>query len=464
LSAIPKAVGAARDADHSFLGHPRGLAYLAFTEAWERFSYYGMQTLLVLYMVRQVLLPGHVERIAGFPAFRATIERIYGGPLSNVALSSAIFGLYTGFVYLTPIAGGFIADRWLGRTRTITIGALLMAAGHFLMAFDASFLVALLCLLTGVGCFKGNLASQVGALYAPGDLRRADAFQIYYLFINGAVILAPLIAGTLGEVYGWHYGFGSAGVGMLISLVIYLSGQKWLPPEQKRIRTGTAARPRLTRNERKAVVVLVMLLPVLAMGSVGNQQIFNAYMLWVPSHVSLVFFGRTMPTTWLITVDAAVSISCLVAAMAFWRLWSRRFKEPSEVIKIAIGLGLSTVALLSLAAAAAISSAGHKAEIGWVLGFEVFNSIGFANVFPVGLAMYARASPKQIAGTMMGIYLLHLFLGNNLVGWLGGLLDRMPGTQFWLLHAALVGTAGAIMLIAARLARSILVTAGPRDK
>ncbi len=464
LSAIPVTAGARKDADHSFFGHPRGLGYLAFTEAWERFSYYGMQTLLVLYMVRQLLLPEHIGHIAGFAPFRAVLERAYGGPLSNVALSSAIFGLYTGLVYLTPIAGGFIADRWLGRTRTITIGALLMAAGHFLMAFDKSFLIALLCLLVGVGCFKGNLASQVGALYATGDLRRADAFQIYLLFINGAVIAAPLIAGTLGELYGWHYGFGAAGVGMLIAIVIYLSGRKWLPPEPERIRSGSVARRGLSSNERKAVILLFLLLPVLAVGAVGNQQIFNAYMLWVPSNVNLVFFGRTMPTTWLITLDSVVSVSGLVIALAFWRLWSKYFKEPSEVIKISIGLGLSAVALLALAEAAAISATGHKAGISWVLAFEGFNSIGFANVFPVGLALFARASPKPLAGTMMGVYLLHLFLGNNLVGWLGGLLDRMPGVQFWLLHAALVGAAGAVMLIVARFARHLLLTPNPSDE
>ncbi len=461
MSASPISVAANKDSDHSFLGHPRGLAYLAFTEAWERFSYYGMQTLLVLYMVRQLLLPGHIERIVGFAQFRSVLEHLYGKPLSTVALSSAIFGLYTGLVYLTPIAGGFIADRWLGRTLTITIGALLMAAGHFLMAFNESFLVALLCLISGVGCFKGNLASQVGALYAPSDLRRADAFQIYFLFINAAVIAAPLIAGTLGELYGWHYGFGAAGVGMVIALVIYLSGRKWLPPEP--IRAEKAARRSLSRSERSATILLVLLLPVLAVGAVGNQEIFNAYMLWVPSNVNLVFFGRTMPTTWLITVDAVVSVSALVAAMAFWRLWSRRFKEPSEATKITIGLGLCTVALLALAAAAIASSSGHKAGVGWVLGFEVFNSIGFANVFPVGMAMYARASPKPIAGTMMGVYLIHLFLGNNMVGWLGGLLERMPGVQFWLLHAALVGGAGAIMLIVSRLAGHLLVTSSPSE-
>src|SRR6185369_13106781 len=191
----------------------------------------------VLYMTRQLLLPGHVEKIAGFGLFRRLLESVYGS-LTTVALASAIFGLYTGFVYLTPVMGGIIADRWLGRTRTITIGAILMAAGHFLMAFDVSFLAALLCLLIGVGLFKGNLASQVGALYAPEDLRRADAFQIYYLFINGAVIAAPLVTGTLGEKAGWHYGFGAAGVGMILGLVIYRAGRKWLPAEPARGKTA----------------------------------------------------------------------------------------------------------------------------------------------------------------------------------------------------------------------------------
>src|SRR6202048_4540050 len=251
--------------DRSFIGHPRGLGYIAFAEAWERFSYYGMQALLVLYMVNRLLHPGHIEHIAGFGPFRHLIES-FRGPLSVQALASMIFGLYTGLVYLTPIVGGLIADRWLGRTLTITIGALLMAAGHFLMAFDVTFLAALTCLLTGVGCFKGNLASQVGALYATGDNRRADAFQIYYIFINAGVIAAPLIAGTLGEIYGWHYGFGAAGVGMLIGLTIYLSGRKWLPPDSPVVeKHDRAAKTPLTHRERIAIIALLVLLPVLTM-------------------------------------------------------------------------------------------------------------------------------------------------------------------------------------------------------
>lgn len=451
------------DADRCFLGHPRGLAYIAFTEAWERFSYYGMQTLLVLYMVGQLLLPGHVENILGFAAFRTFVENLYGSALSPVALASAIFGLYAGFVYLTPIAGGLIADRWLGKTTTITIGALLMALGHFLMAFDASFLLALLLLLLGVGCFKGNLASQVSELYAPSDMRRADAYQIYYLFINAAVIAAPLVAGTLGEVYGWHYGFGAAGIGMLISLVIYLSGRKWLPNGSH----ATAKTPlevvkkKLSQKERHAVYLLLAMLPILAIGSVGNQQIFNAYLLWVPKNIDLVFFGRAMPTTWLITVDAAVSVSALFLSLMFWRWWAKHFKEPSEIIKMTIGLSLSVASLIALTMAAMAVSGEQKASIGWVLAFEVLNSFGFANLMPVGIALYARAAPKTVAGTIMGVYYLHLFMANNLVGWLGGLVERMSGTQFWLLHVALAGTAMLLMGLIARFFAHLLVAENP---
>ncbi len=312
--------------DRSFFGHPRGLAYIAFTEAWERFSYYGMQSLLVLYMVNRLLHPGHIEHVAGFGPFRHLLETVYRGPLSVQALASAIFGLYTGFVYLTPIAGGLIADRLLGRTRTITIGALLMAAGHFLMAFDVTFLLALVCLLSGVGCFKGNLASQVGALYATGDNRRADAFQIYYIFINAGVIAAPLIAGTLGEVYGWHWGFGAAGVGMLIGLTIYLSGRKWLPPDSPVVeKSESAPKPRLTHRERMAIIALLALLPVLTIAVISNQQIFNAYLVWAEESADLIFFGHKMPTTWLITLDSIVSVTFLVGAVVFWRLWSKKF-------------------------------------------------------------------------------------------------------------------------------------------
>jgi POT family proton-dependent oligopeptide transporter len=441
--------------DRSFIGHPRGLGYIAFAEAWERFSYYGMQALLVLYMVNRLLHPGHIENILGFGPFRHLIEN-FRGPLSVQALASTIFGLYTGLVYLTPIAGGLIADRLLGRTRTIIIGALLMSAGHFLMAFDFSFLLALTCLLTGVGCFKGNLASQVGGLYPTGDNRRADAFQIYYIFINGGVIAAPLIAGTLGEKVGWHWGFGAAGVGMLIGLAIYLAGRKYLPPdspvvEEKEASANHIAKSKLTRRDKIAIVVLIALLPFLTIAIIPNQQIFNAYLVWAQDNANLIFFGKKMPTTWLITLDSIVSVSFLFIAVIFWRIWSKKFREPTEINKIAIGSLIAVTGMLSLMIGAATAGPGGKVSIGWLIAFHVLNSAGFANVFPVSLALYARVAPAALSATIIGIYYLAFFAGNNLVGWIGGFLEKMPATQFWLLHAAMAGIAGVTFLLAGKL-------------
>ncbi len=443
--------------DTAFIGHPRGLGWLSFTEFWERFSYYGMQALLVLYMTHYLLLPGHVENVAGFATFRSFVEGAYG-QLSPQALASAIFGLYAGLVYLTPIAGGFLADKVLGRTMAVTIGASLMALGHFLMAFEVSFLAALLCLLIGVGCFKGNIATQVGELYAPGDLRRADAFQIYMLGIQAAVIISPIVCGTLGEVYGWHWGFGAAGIGMVIGLTIYLFARPWLPPEQTRTERKTAApRAPLTRKELTTVLVLLALVPVLTLSAVGNQQIFNAYLIWGEAHFDMVFFGTAVPTTWLVSLDAIFSSATMIIAVIFWRWWATFRTEPNEITKIFIGTSIAALAPLCLAIAASIAeSTGERVSLFWAIAFELFNDFGFANVFPVGLALFSRAAPKNFGGMMLGIYYLHLFMCNMLVGYLGGLLEKMSGPSFWGLHAGLIGLAAIILLLARTFAGAIL--------
>ena len=216
------------------MGHPKGLFYLAFTEAWERFSYYGMSALVVLYMVNQLLLPGHVEHIGGFSAFRAAVESIVG-PLSTQALASQIFGLYSGFVYFTPLLGGMIADRWIGQRNAVVIGALCMSAGHVAMAFDQSFLLALLLLVVGSGFLKGNISAQVGALYPPDDeARRTHGFVIFSTAINVGAVIGPLLCGLLAQVYGWHYGFGIAAIFMLLGLATYIYGYRYLPARVER--------------------------------------------------------------------------------------------------------------------------------------------------------------------------------------------------------------------------------------
>lgn len=447
MEALPATAHA--DQPH-FMGHPIGLYFISFTEAFERFSYYGMQVLLVLYMAKQLLLEPHVGRIAGFEPFRRALAHLYGSAVSNEMLASHIFGLYTSLVYLTPILGGVIADKWLGKTRAVTLGALLMAIGHFAMAFDYSFLIALGLLVIGVGLLKGNLASQVGYLYPPGDNRTADAFQLYYIGINAGVIISPLICGTLGEKVGWHWGFGAAGVGMVIGLSIYLYGRKYLPPDPKidAVAAPVEPRPAMTRRDWRVLTLLVLLIPVLAIGSIGNQELYNAYLLWADRSYDFYFFGVRLPTTFLATLDAATGVATLIGAVAFWRWYGRNWREPDEITKVALGCFVSSIAFIILALAASHAAAtGTKVSLWVALAIHIINGIGFANVFPVSLALYSRASPRAIAATMLGIYYLFLFGANTLVGWVGGWLDLMPPMQFWGLHAGLIILAGVIFTI-----------------
>lgn len=430
--------------DRSFLGHPKGLGYLAFTEAWERFSFYGMQTLLVLYMVNELLLPGHIENVAFFDSFR----KLYGG-LEGQALASAIFGTYAASVYLTPIVGGFLADRVLGKRRTVLLGAITMAAGHFLMAFEVSFLFALLCLVLGSGMFKGNIASQVGSLYKPDDLRRADAFQIFYLGINAGVIASPLIVGTLGEKVGWHWGFGSAGVGMLIALAIYIAGQKYLPKEhfEPEHIGERAPRAKMQRSDWPALIAVLMLIPVMAVAIVPNNQIFNAYLVWGDRDFALTWGGEKLPTTWLVTLDAIVSVSFLAGVALFYRWYGKRWNEPDELTKMIIGSLFSIGGMLCLYMAAATQGPGEKIGLFWPVMFHVINSIGFAHLLPVSLALFARLAPPAINATVIGLYYLAFFGGNSLVGWVGGWLEKMPVTQFWLIHAGFAAVSGVVFLL-----------------
>ncbi len=425
----------------AFLGHPKGLRVLGFTEACERFSYYSMQTLLVLYMVNYLLLPEHIGKVAGLAWLRGWH---YPG-LEGQPLSSAIFGDYTSLVYLTPILGGIIADQLTGRRIALIAGGIVMSVGHFLMAFESAFLFALLALIAGVGLFKGNIATQVGELYSENDPRRAMAFQIFYIFINVSVIAAPLISGTLGQKVGWHYGFGAAGVVMIIGLAIYLSGQRWLPDDHRDLmRIESKPREKMTKDDWTRVVSLLILVPILAISLLTNQEIFNAYLVWGDQHFNLNFMGTTLPSSWLITLDATLSFSMLVGVAAFWKWRSSKHGEPSEIHKMIIGSVFTVAGGLCLFTAAATQPVGGKIGLFWPCMFHLLNSIGFAHVLPISLALFSKIAPKQITGTVIGIYYLSFFAANKIVGYVGGLYSSLPTTTFWLLHvgAAAIGLVG----------------------
>ena len=286
---------AAESSARTFLGHPKGLAYLAFTEAWERFSYYGMTALLVLYMVNQLLLPGHIEHVAGFAGFRHALEGVFG-PLSTQALASQIFGLYSGFVYFTPVLGGWVADRWIGQRSAVVLGALGMAGGHIAMAFDQSFLLALLLLVVGSGLLKGNISAQVGGLYPKDDeTRRTRGFAIFSTAINFGAVVGPLVCGFLGERYGWHLGFGTAAIFMLGGLVTYLSGYRHLPAKVER--KILAAAP-MTRDDWKIVAARASVMVIAVFQSIAYYQLANVLPVWLQEHVDMNAGGFAIPIPW----------------------------------------------------------------------------------------------------------------------------------------------------------------------
>jgi proton-dependent oligopeptide transporter, POT family len=446
----------APSADSSFLGHPAGLGWLSSAEFWERFSFYGMQSLLVLYMTRWLLEPAHVGHVLGFGVFRRALEAVCGAR-SPQALASIVFGGYAGGVFLTPIFGGYLADRVLGRTRTVMLGALLMAAGHFLMAFDATFLLALMALLIGAGCFKGNIAAQIGELYPSGDARATNGFQIYFMAISLAIVAAPLVCGTLGERYGFHWGFGAAGVGMIVGLMVYLRGRAWLPPEPPR-RAHVPVRRRLAPGDARKLAVMLALLPLFGISQVANYQTYNAYIVWAATSYQFSVGGMMMPVTWIFSFGSIIAVLTIAGSVLFWRRWARRRAEPSEITKMVLStLLLGLAPLVPALGSHLVLLTGHKISLGWAVLFETLNDIGYANCVPVGLALYSRVAPRALGGMMTGVYYLHLFVANMLAGWLGSFMGRMSGTDFWLLHSAVVLGAGAMLALLRKPVSRLLV-------
>jgi POT family proton-dependent oligopeptide transporter len=398
-----------------------------------------MQTLLVLYMVKYLLLPENASGVIGLD----WLKGYYG--VDGQPLASKIFGDYTSLVYLTPIVGGFIADRWLGRRTTLILGGLFMALGHFLMAFEGSFLFALMALIVGVGLFKGNIASQVGELYKPEDLRRAMAFQIFYIAINVSVIAAPLVAGTLGEKVGWHWGFGTAGIVMVLGLILYIMAGPWLPADNRPAKgtEATSTKVPLTRQDWLRIVAVTSLVPILAVSLLTNQQIFNAYLVWADTDFQLTFFGQTLPTSWMITIDAIFSFSMLAAVAGFYVWYGKTRQEPDELGKMIIGSFFTIAGGLCLYIAAVTQGDG-KIGLFWPLMFHLFNSIGFAHILPVSLAFFTKMAPRALNATIIGIYYLSFFAANKIVGEVGTWYETMTTPAFWLFH---VGTA-AVGLVA----------------
>ncbi len=447
-------------APRQLFGHPRGLAVLAGTELWDRVSFHGMQALLTLYMVEQLLLPGHVKHIVGFGPFRRVVEAVTG-PLSTQALASMIFGLYLTSIAFMPIVGGVVGDRILGRSGAVIVGAVLMSLGHLCMAFDQSFLLALLLLILGAGALRANLQPQVGGLYDPEDRRRGVAFQIYGAAVNAGAFIAPLVTGALGQAYGWHAGFAFAAVGMMIGLVVYLAGRRDLPRPLPRTaaNAGRRARPRLNAQEWRRIAILLALMPLIGAFWVSQSQIWNTYNIWVRDHVELALWGFQVPVPWLQSLDGLAPFLTLPPMLWFWRRQAARGREPDEFGKLAIGCFLFAASTLWLGLGQFVTDSHHRTPLLWAVAFHLASNLGWLYVTPTTWALYNRAAPHKVTATVMALGQVAVSIGTLTSGRLGGLYEVLSPLAFWSLHAAITAAGGVGILVFALAFRRTLFAA-----
>ena len=432
-----------RPSTRTFFGEPIGLAYLSFTEAWERFSYYGMTALLVLYMSQALFMPGHIEHIAGFASLRHALESVRG-PMSTLALASQIYGLYTGFVYFTPVLGGLIADRLLGRKIAVAIGAVLMSAGHIAMAFDASFLLALVLLITGCGLLKGNISTQVGALYAEDDGNgRTRGFSIFSMGINVGAVAGPLVCGLLAQKYGWHVGFGLAGVLMLFGLATYLIGYHTLvePPPSAVRKQAHAAKD---AGNWRIVMTLIAVMALTVFQSIAYYQNSNISLVWIDKHVDLNLLGFHVPVAWFNSIDPFASIIFVPILIVLWKWQDSKGGEPGEIMKISTGAWMACAANLLLFVGCSISD---RVNAIYPIIYDIILGVAFLYYWPTLLALVSRAAPAGLKATLMGVAFLSLFVSNILVGWIGGFYEHLTPAMFWALEAAIAAVGGLLAML-----------------
>jgi len=388
-------------------GHPAGLYVLFFTELWERFSYYGMRAILVLFLV--------AETTGGNPGFGWNNEQ-----------ALALYGWYTMLVYLASIPGGILADRLLGQKRTVMLGGLLLCAGHGILAVEAgwAFYTGLGLIILGVGCLKPNISTMVGGLYRPGDDRRDKGFTIFYIGINIGAFLSALVVGYVGETYGWHYGFGLAGIGMLLGQLVYLFGQRYLKGIGDFI--GKAQSPDreaydrpLTQVEidRMKVMFLSFLLVIIFWGAF--EQAGGLMNLYAEQKTNRMLLGFEVPASWFQSVNAFFIITLGTAVANFWYRWKKKGREGSSLFKMAWGVMIMGWGFLFMTAASVQYEQVGEAAMVWLILAYLFHTVGELCASPVALSFITKLAPVKYASFMMGAYFAATGLGNKIAGLLG---------------------------------------------
>ncbi len=419
---------AAGAASGSWFGQPKGLTILFLTEMWEKFSFFGMRTLQVYYMTKEL----------HFAQDKA----------------SMVYGLYAAGAYFTPIIGGAISDRWLTRRTAVIGGGLVMACGHFMMAFEPLFYPALVLIALGNGFFLPNLPSQVRHLYEADDVRRGSAYNIYYVGINLGAFLAPLVCGTLGELYGWHYGFAAAGVGMCLGLAIYVFGGRHLPPEP--VKQVKAAASPAARTPVATILILLMVGVAVVIYRSTYEQTGNTLALWTDTNVDRQFLGLTIPATWFQSLNPMFVFLLTPGLVSLWNRAAARKGDLSPFHKMALGAlgaGVSYALLAAVSYASALS--GHKPNWLWLAGFFVLFTASELYILPVGLGLFARLAPSGLGATAVAAWFFAAFAGNLASGFIGVWWSALQPPIFFLAIAGITVVSALMLLAAAQIAARV---------
>ena len=438
--------------EKQWFGHPRGLATLFFTEMWERFSYYGMRALLFLYMVGSVQQPG-----LGFGAKRA----------------ATIYGLYTMLVYLMGIPGGFVADRWLGHYRSVLIGGIIIACGHFTMAVPGMpfFFTGLGLIVVGTGLLKPNVSTIVGTLYSKEDTRRDSGFSFFYMGINLGAFLAPFITTPLGQgiqlgrfVFkgNWHLGFAAAGVGMTLGLLQYVAGKKYLvarstaqTPQTKIVEAVVAPKARLSGDDWMRIGAIAILSLFALMFWAGFEQAGSSLTLFADRATRLTVLGVGYPSGLFQSVEPVFVI--ILASIFAW-MWIRLGpREPSSPVKFTLGLVFLSLSFLLIVPAARIYERSHtRVSPMWLIGLYFLQAVGELCLSPVGLSMVTKLSPARVVGLMMGVWFMASALGNYVAGWAAGFLQNKSFSQVFQAAFISIAIAAVILLLLLRPIRRMM--------
>jgi len=426
--------------ERKFFGHPRGLSTLFFTEMWERFSYYGMRGFLILYMTKAL---GFTDRHA-----------------------SSAYATYVSSVWLTPIIGGFIADRWLGQYRSVLIGGIIIALGHFTLAFHGlpSLYAGLTLIVIGTGLLKPNISTIVGSLYERGDERRDAGFSLFYMGINLGAFLGPIIAGRLAEGVDWHLGFACAGVGMMFGLIQYVLGRERLQPaiarlaEQKRERAAVEVaqqqKATLTSDDWRRISAVVVLFLFASLFWGAYEQAGSTLTLFADRYVHLELLGLRLYASWFVSVQAAFVI--LLSPLFAW-LWIRLGpRQPSSPAKFAIALVLVGLAFVLLMPAGSLAQGGIKVSPLWLIAAYFIQELGELCLSPVGLSLVTKVAPVRLISFVMGIFFLSNFLGNWLAGWSARFISTVPLVTLFGITAAITIGAGLVLFLLLRPIRNLM--------